>query len=232
MSVTPTSKTPIGRCEEKSLFTRTMLRKFKDVTPLDGLADKLEDATDQLLARQAAYHEKVKALIVLRVEVKYVDLLSDRGVRVALKRAEIEDGKPGGRLVSVLFPSGTTPIMKPIGDAQVKEMRALEGRYKEAESIFPAAVDERVKIEALRVQYETALDNRKKGMEEAAQARAARDMAKEDFLDVFTEVANRIRAAFPRDKKTTDLFFSRDKAVSNADDGGEGEDDEEGGGEG
>jgi len=57
-------------------------------------------------------------------------------------------------------------------------------------------------------------------------------MAKEDFLDVFTEVANRIKAAFPCDKKTTDLFFSRDKSVSSADDGGEDEGDEEAGGEG
>lgn len=232
MSVLPTSKTPIDRCEEKSLYTRTMLRKFKDVAALDGLADKLEDSTNLLLSRQNAYHEKVRALIVLRVEVKYTDLLSDRGVRVALKRAEIEDGKPGGRVVTVLFPGGTTPIMKPVGGAQVKEMRALEGRYKEVESFFPAAVDERQKIEALRVRYEAALDERNKGMEAAAQARAARDLAKEDFLDVFTEVANRIRAAFPRDKKTTDLFFARDRAVSNADDGsGEDEGDEEAGGE-
>ena len=110
-------------------------------------------------------------------------------------------------------------------------MRALEGRYKEAESFFPAAIDERQKIEALRVRYETALDERNKGMEAAAQARAARDLAKEEFLDVFTEVANRIKAAFPRDKKTTDLFFSRDKTAGGADDGGEDEGDEEAGGE-
>jgi hypothetical protein len=221
MAVLPTAKTPIERCEHKSLHTRTMLRKFAHVAALNGLADKLEEATNHLLARQTAYHEKVKQLIVVRVEVQYTDLISDQAVRVALKVAEIADGKPGGRLAAALFPGGTTPIIKPVGGTQIREMRALEGRYKEVESLFPAAADERQKLAALRERYEAAMAGRNEGMEATAQARAARNLAKEEFLDVFAEVANRIKAAFPRDKKTQDLFFLRDKAGGGAEDGGE-----------
>ncbi len=227
MSVLPTSKTPIERCEYKSLHTCTMLRKFAHEPKLSGLADKLEAATSQLLAQQAIYREKTKALLILRVEVKYVDLISDQAVRTALKVAEIADGKAKGRIASMLYPGGSTPIIKPVGGTQVKEMRALEGRYIEVGSIWSEAQSEGAKLKALRQRYEDALVARATGMEVAAQARAARNLAKEEFLDVFTEVANRIRAAFPRDKKTQDLFFLRDRMVTSVDDVGEDEESEE-----
>ncbi|MDI3287127.1 hypothetical protein [Polyangium sp. 15x6] len=223
MSVLPNAKTPITRCELKSLYTRTMLGKFSDVAALNGLAAKLEDATNALLAREQAYNQQIKELIVIRVEVKFTDRLADQVVRLALKRAEIEDGRPGGRIVSTLFPGGSTPIIKPVGGTQIKEMRALEGRYTEIAAIYPAGSAELDKITAHRHRYEQALEARKLGMEAAAQARAARNLAKEEFLDVFAEVANRIKAAFPRDKKTQDLFFLKDKT----DDGLDVGDDEE-----
>ncbi|MRG94457.1 hypothetical protein [Polyangium spumosum] len=211
MSVLPNAKTPTARCELKSLYTRTMLEKFADVPALNGLAGKLEGATSALLAREGAYQQKIKELIVVRVEVQFTNRLADQVVRLALKRAEIEDGRPGGRIVTVLFPNGSTPIIKPVGGRQVKEMRALEGRYTESAAIYPAGSDELDKITAARVRYEQALEARRLGMEAAAQARSARNLAKEEFLDVFAEVANRIKAAFPRDKKTQDLFFLKDK---------------------
>jgi len=37
-------------------------------------------------------------------------------------------------------------------------------------------------------------------------------LAKEDFLDVYAEIANRIRSLFPRNKPKQDLFFD---AVTN-----------------
>jgi hypothetical protein len=220
-------KTPIPQCEHMSLHARTMLGKFSSVTALDGLAGKLDAATVNLLTRQAAYDANVKALIVARAEVKYVDVVADKEVRMGLRVAELEDGEPGGRVSTALFPNGTTPIIKPVGSTQVKEMRALEGRYKEVESIFPAAASERQKIAALREQYEAALTARSQGMEQGAQARAARDLAKEEFLDVFAEVMNRVKAAFPRDKKTQEIFFLRTKASSPAGDVDEEEEDDD-----
>src|SRR5262245_47026081 len=142
MSVLPNMKSTTERCEHKSLYSCTMLRKFNDVAALDGLADKLEDATKKLLAKQAAYQGKTRALVTIRVEVKFADRLSDQAIRLSLKRAEIEDGKPGGRIATTLFPNGSTPIIKPVGDTQIKEMRALEGRFAEASALYPAAADE------------------------------------------------------------------------------------------
>lgn len=75
------------------------------------------------------------------------------------------------------------------------------------------------KIGASRLDYENALKARKNGYDAEALARAARNLAKEEFLDVYAEVAGRIEAAFPRDKKTQDLFFLKDKSAQDDDDG-------------
>ncbi|MBK9262649.1 MAG: hypothetical protein IPM54_22945 [Polyangiaceae bacterium] len=213
MAALPTMRTPIERCEEKSLHTQGMLSKFSDVPALVGLETILAKATNGLLAKQLELIAKRKALIVLRIEVAICDRISDQVVRACLKRAQIEDGEAGGRIATTLFPNGSTPIIKPVGSTQVDEMRQLEGRYDNVTSIYPAAIDDKNKVATERSRYETALGARKSGIEQVTQALAARDLAKEEFLDVFAEVAARIQAAFPRDKKTQDLFFLKDKAA-------------------
>jgi hypothetical protein len=227
MAVLPTMRTPVERCEEKSLHTQAMLAKFSDVQALAGLGTILVNATSALLARQSELHAKRKALILLRVEVAICDRISDQVIRACLKRAEIEDGKAGGRIVTTLFPNGSTPIIKPVGSTQVDEMRQLEGRYDNMAATYSGAADDKNKVATERTRYETALGARKNGIEQVTQARAARDLAKEEFLDVFAEVAGRIQAAFPRDKKTQDLFFLKDKSARD-----EGDDAEESSGEG
>lgn len=227
MAVLPTMRTPIERCEEKSLHTQAMLSKFSDVTALMGLDTILASATNTLLARQSELVAKRKALILLRVEVAMCDRVSDKVVRACQKRAEIEDGKAGGRITTTLFPNGSTPIIKPVGSTQVDEMRQLEGRYDNVASIYSGAADDRSKVATERTRYESALVARKNGIEQVTQARAARDLSKEEFLDVFVEVAARIQAAFPRDKKTQELFFLKDAAARDDDEpetsSGEGE---------
>ncbi len=134
MAVLPTMNTPIARCEEKSLHTQAMLSRFADVPALNGLGTLLATATNTLLARQAELQQKTKTLILLRVEVTWCDRSADQLVRAGIKRAEIADGKPGGRITTTLFPNGSTPIIKPVGTTQVNEMVALAGRYESAAS--------------------------------------------------------------------------------------------------
>lgn len=210
----PNAKTPIKKCEHLSLHAQTMLKKFSSVAALGGLADKLGEATAALVTAQSAYAAAVTTLVVLRVEVKYADFTADEGVRMAIRVADLADGKAGGRISSHLFPGGVTPIIKPVGDTQIVAMRALETRYDDVASSFPAAADEKQKLVMLRTQYETALTARKAGMETASNLRAARNLAKEDYLDVYNEAASRVRAAFPRDRRMQELFFDKVRADS------------------
>jgi hypothetical protein len=126
MAVLPTKDTPIERCEQKSLHTQAMLSKFANVPALQGLGAILAAATNALLAREAELQARIKALILLRVEVAWCDRLSDQIVRDGLKRAQIADGEVGGRITTTLFPNGSTPIIKPVGSTQVDEMVTLE----------------------------------------------------------------------------------------------------------
>lgn len=211
MGSVPTMRTPIERCEERSLHTQGMLTRFNDVAALRELKIILGGATTILLQKQADLAEKRKALITLRIDVSMCDRASDQLVRACLKRSEIADGKPDGRWTTTLFPNGSTPIIKPVGSVQVEEMRKLEGRYDTVIDQWSAAAEDKAKLVASREAYESALSARKQGIDAVAQALVARDVAKEEFLDVYAEVASRIEAAFPRDRRTQDLFFLKDR---------------------
>jgi hypothetical protein len=221
---TPKMDTPVSKCAQASRHAQTMLRQFPSIATFIALADRLEASTAALLDRQRDYEAAVMTLVDLRVMVKYNDHVSDKGCRMAIRFAEMADGKPGGRIATHLFPEGVTPIVRPVGKAQVQSMLELEGRYDTVAGIFPDAQDEKQKITGLRQAYEQALEARRQGRLQATQRRGARDLAKEQFLDVFTEVASGVQAAFPRDRKMQDLFFDRIRARGDADDLEEGED--------
>ena len=92
-------------------------------------------------------------------------------------------------------------------------------------TIWPAAGAEKAKVTAERVKYEAALGGRRTAMVTAADLRAKRDAATEDFLDVYATVAARVKAAFPRNRVMQDLFFDKvtDAVVVDDDEGADDE---------
>jgi hypothetical protein len=71
------------------------------------------------------------------------------------------------------------------------------------------------RVESARTRFGACLDARRERPDAARLAaegqvvasRAARDMAKERFLDLYAEIAAQIRSEFPRDRDMQDLFF-------------------------
>ncbi len=221
---TPTPKTPVVRCVQLSSYAHRMLSKFTQNPALAALADKMLASQQVLADRQTAYLQAVNAIIFARVDVKYADFTADNGVRMAQRAAELADGKVGGPIASRLYPGGVTPIIKPVGATQVHEMRDLEGRYDAVTALWPEAAAEKQKLVTLRTSYEEALESRRAAKQRASDLRAARNLAKEDFLTVYAEIAARVRAEFPRDRKMQDLFF--DEVSADVDDAGEDTSDE------
>jgi hypothetical protein len=201
-------KTPVPKCIRLALFTQRMLTKFNNPN-LAALATKLEAFNNNLIKAQNAYGDSVTAMIPVRVDVRFIDYTADDGVRAALRNAESADGKKGGKIASQLFPNGVTPIVRPVGETEVKELRDLEGRYDTLTATWQQAAPEKAKIVALRTQYEAVLAARKDGMQTTSNPRAARNAAKEDFLDIFAFAAGHVKAEFPRDRAMQDLFFDR-----------------------
>ncbi len=212
---TPNLATPIARCESASLFAQQALRRFPILfesppetrARLEALATSLETATRALAGAQSDYRASVLAVVAQRVEVKLVDLKADDLVR-GLKRAADDAGKA---TAEPLFPGGVTPIVRPVGQTQVDELRALEGRL--AASRLPAKEAALARLQAARTEYEAALAGRKTAMTAAADKRAVRDAAKEDCLDVVAAVAGAVREAFPRDRARQDVFFDELRAA-------------------
>lgn len=225
----PGRRTPVAQCERLALYTTTMLKMFPKNLTLAALAEKLSGGMTALTASQRAYADQVISLVVPRVHVKFVDYISDQAVRALQNRAELADGRKDGKIASMLFPGGVTPIVQPVGATQVAEMRDLEGRLEPAKSIWADAPKEKEAITGLRQQYETALAGRRAAREKASDLRVARNGVKEDFLDIFSQVASRIGEEFPRDRRAQDLFFDkierRARSAGAADDEGEEADD-------
>lgn len=83
----------------------------------------------------------------------------------------------------------------------------LEGRLEALSGTWDAAAAEQASIKKLRSQYETALKQRREAGQNASNKKAARDAAKEDYLDVYAQVAARVKAEYPRDRAMQDIFF-------------------------
>ncbi len=220
----PNPKTPVVRCQQLGLYAHRMLSKFTQNPALVALADKMLTSQQALADKQTAYLQAVHSIIFARVDVKYADFTADNGVRMAQRAAELADGKVGGSIAGRLYPGGVTPIIKPVGATQVNEMRDLEGRYDAVIALWPEAAAEKQKLVTLRTSYEEALESRRAAKQRASDLRAARNLAKEDFLTVYAEIAARVRAEFPRDRKMQDLFF--DDVSADVDDAGEDTSDE------
>lgn len=203
----PSATTPVSKCRELSLFTSTMLAKFPERAALSGLGAKLSGLAGVLVAAEQAFDTAADALVAARVGLRHADLQADQAVRLILKAAQSADGQSGKRVTPQLFPNGVTPIVRPIGSAELAELRDLEGRLEAQSSAWPDAAAQKAKIAALRTTYEAAISARREAQQALSDLRAARDVAREDFLDVYAEVAARVKAEFPRDRAMQDLFF-------------------------
>jgi hypothetical protein len=184
-----------------------MMDQFPDNIELSTLSAKLVSARDKLKQADAHYEDAETKMLPARVSVMFINYAADEGLKQAHRFAQLADGEQRGPYVTHLFPDGTNAITRLTGDSQVKEMRNLEGRYDGLISRWNDAQSEKAKVTQWRERYETALAFRSSALQAVHDARAARDLAKEDFLDTYAEVANRVRALFPRNRKKQDLFF-------------------------
>ncbi|MDI3284112.1 hypothetical protein [Polyangium sp. 15x6] len=203
----PTRNTPVSKCIDLAGHSVRMFGKFSSHAAFVSLEAKMSTGAAELAAAQAEYEKAVKAILPTRVDVKYENYVSDRRIRLSQQKVEIADGKQNGRIASLVFPEGSTPITRLVGFSQVEAMINLEGRLAAAQSLWPEAEAEKVEIGVFRQGYQAALENRKIAVQNARDLRAARNAAKDKFLTMYVEVMARVQAELPRDKVTQELFF-------------------------
>lgn len=209
----PTVYTPVPKCLALATFAGQMLSKYAATNAvLLELATKMFAARDKLAQAEQAFNDAEAHVLPMRVNVRFADHESDECIKQRKRAAQMADGETEGPFAVHLFPHGTTPVTRPVGAAQIKEMRALEGRYDALLDRWPNALTEKNIVTTLRQSYELALAERATAEQAVIDTKAARDLAKDDFLNVYAEIANRVRALFPRNKPKQDVFFD---AVTN-----------------
>ena len=204
---TPTQTTPVSKCLDLAGYAARMLSKFACQAAFAALEDKMRAGAAELAAAQGEYEKAVKAILPTRVDIKYENYVSDRRIRLSQQRAEIADGKRKGRILSLVFPEGSAPIIRLFGASQVEAMTDLEGRLAAAQSFWPEAEAEKVELGVFRMRYQAALESRQIAAQDARDLRAARNAVKDRFLTMYVEVMARVEAELPRDRVSQALFF-------------------------
>jgi len=211
---TPTMNTPVSKCLELATYVIRMLGKFSTNVVLTALAAEMNAAKNHLAALQNDYEVAVEAILPARVDVKYENHVSDRRIRLTQQKVEIADGKKGGRIGVLVFPEGSTPITRLVGDSQIRAMSDLEGRLQSVETLWPDAAEEKTEIGKHRDNYALALKHRNDVAQNVRNKRALRQAAKEAFITKYAEVGSRVAAEFPRDTAMQDLFFDDVRSAS------------------
>jgi hypothetical protein len=202
-----TMKSPVPTCLAAASFTVGMMRKHGSNHPaLLEMAQPLASVRGELAGAERALDDANEALLVARIDVRYEDHASDEWLAVLQRHAQIADGHKGGRLNTTLFPDGLNDITRRQGASQVKRMRDLQSRLEQITG-WPEAPAQLATLIARRTSYEQAIEARTEAERRQSDARVARDAAKVRFLDVYAEVAARIQAEFPRNKRMQEQFF-------------------------
>lgn len=203
----PTPKTPITKCLELATYAIRMFGKFPTNVVLTALAAELTAEKNNLGNAQQSYAQAIDELLNARVDVKFENHRSDRRIRQTQQKAELADGRKNGPIATMVFPDGSTPITRLVGDSQIQAMADLEGRLDAAIKLWPEAATEKADIVSHREAYAAALKSRADISQNIRNKRASRNAAKEAFLNKYAEITSRVAAEFPRDTTSQDLFF-------------------------
>jgi hypothetical protein len=201
-----TMATPVHKCLELAGHAVHMLAKFPENPRLGEMSRRLGDGSRTLEAAELVLQAAERAAALTRIDARFENYLSDQCMRRVKKHVEAQDARRGGRVAS-LVSDGSPDFAKLQGKTQVDAMRQFELRLVGVQDIWADAPAQLAEVTAHRVRYEAALDAREQSKRAVAEARVSRNTAKERFVQLYAEIASLVKAEFPRDRHTQDLFF-------------------------
>jgi hypothetical protein len=201
-----TMATPVSKCQEVADHAVHMLAKFPENPRLAEMSRRLSEGFRSLEAAELAFQAAKRAAQRTRIDVRYENYVSDLCMRRVKKQVEAQDTHRGGRVTS-LVSDGAPDFTRLQGKKQVDAMRQFELRLVSVQDIWTGAVVEVAKVIEHRMRYEDALDAREQGKRDTQEARVNRNTAKERFVQLYAEIISLVKAEFPRDRHTQELFF-------------------------
>jgi hypothetical protein len=202
-----TMTTPVHKCLMVATHAVHMLAKFPENPRLTDMSRRLDAGAQALEGAELALEAAERAAERTRIDVRFENYASDRCMRRVKKQVEAQDAHRNGRVTSLVLGDGTPDFTRLQGKTQVDAMRQFELRLAGAQDVWPGATDEMAQVSGHRVRYEAALDAREQGKRAVEVARANRNTAKERFVQLYAEIVSLVKAEFPRDRHTQELFF-------------------------
>jgi hypothetical protein len=201
-----TMATPVDKCLEVADHAVHMLAKFPENPRLGEMSRRLAEGSQNLETAELVLGATERAAVHTRIDASFENYTSDLCMRRVKKQVEAQDAHRGGRVASLV--SDDAPDFTRLqGKKQVEAMRQFELRLVGVQDIWAGASTERAQVAEHRTRYEIALDAREQSKRVIKEARTTRNTAKERFVQLYAEIVSLVKAEFPRDRRTQELFF-------------------------
>lgn len=172
-----------------------------------ALIEVFRPSHDALATAAAARAAAERMMILPRVALRFSERRLETAIRRVSNVAESIDGKEGGKVWRALFPNGLNAETRPRSAAQRAAADALMNRLTTQTLTEPLRSEH---VPLLRVAIDdlaAKLAARKDAADALGLAFAQELAAREDFVRAYDASAGAIRAQFPRDRETQDLYF-------------------------
>lgn len=182
------------------------LKLFPETAPL---ATDFEQLHTELEQAHEARRGLRKPLVKARVKLRLANFTTDQVIRACAKAAELADGGRRGPIFDIVFPSGLSPVIAPMGARQIKPTEQLRDRLDKAKhpGVVTFAQEWKPKIEAALTQLTTAAATHlaaRKAHDSAFQTEVA---LRDEHRRSIDRLMGLVRAAFPGDRTRQDLVF-------------------------
>ena len=149
----------------------------------------------------------LKALIPVRVTIRFAERGVERALRGLNAGAVALDGKAGGPIQDSLFPNGLNAETRPRTAKQVDAAQRVLNRLHTASPAEPLRASHEEALIRSTNALSLALDARKAAYQNLGVAIAAELASRDDFVRAYDANAGAIRQRFPKDRETQDLYF-------------------------
>lgn len=173
---------------------------------------------DGLRADASTRDAAERALIPVRVALRFAERNVERELRALSGACVSVDGKKGGAVQALLFPNGLNAETRPRTHKQLEAARRVLNRLRTSTPAEPLRATSEPRLLAATNALEAALDARKTANEVLGAAIAAEFSSRDDFVRAYDANAGAIRQRHPKDKETQDLYFDAITTRRSADD--------------
>lgn len=174
---------------------------------LAPLATHIQPSIDELVRHVAARASATRALIPIRVGIRFQERAVEKQLRVLGAGATAVDGKRGGATHAAVFPDGVSTETRPRGQRQVDAAHRVINRLTASSLAEPLRAAHLDALTNATTALEAGLTARKRATDTLGAAIAAELATRDDFVSAYDSNMGAVRQHFPKDPDQQELYF-------------------------